>query len=77
MNSDQIMLTHAFLDSGSSETLVTEDLMKELRVCGKKSSMCLATLNPDSVLTPCFAVSNLEVCGVNKDSYVALPTVFT
>ena len=66
-----------FLDSGSSDTLINENLMKELRVCGKKSTICLTTLNTDSVLTPCFAVSNLEVCGVNKTSYVPLPTVYT
>ena len=77
MSSDREVFTYAFHDSGSSDTLITKNLMKELRVCGKKSTICLTTLNTDSVLTPCFAVSNLEVCGVNKTSYVPLPTVYT
>ena len=77
INSDLEVLTYASLDSGSSDTLIMEDFTEELRVCGKKSTICLTTLNADSVLTPCFADSNLEICGVSIDSYVSLPTVFT
>ena len=69
--------TYAFLDSGSSDTLITEALMKELGVRGKKTTISLTTLSVDDEPTQCFAVPNLEVCGLNESEFVSLPTVFT
>ena len=74
---DKECCTYAFLDSGSSDTLMTEHLMRDLGVCGKKTTINLTTLNADSVPTSCFAVSNLEVCGLNESVFVPLPVVFT
>ena len=39
--------TYAFLDSGSSDTLITEALMRELGVRGKKTTISLTTLSVD------------------------------
>ena len=69
--------TYAFLDLGSSDTLMTEHLMRDFSLCGKRTTINLTTLNADSVPTPCFAVSNLEVCGLNEFVFVPLPVVFT
>ena len=69
--------TYAFLDSGSSDTLITEALMRELGVRGKKTTISLTTLSVDDEPTQCFAVPNLEVCGLNESEFVSLPTVFT
>ena len=56
---DKECCTYAFLDSGSSDTLMTEHLMRDLGVCGKRTTINLTTLNADSVPTSCFAVSRL------------------
>ena len=69
--------TYAFLDSGSGDTLITEALMRELGVRGKKTTISLTTLSVDDEPTQCFAVPNLEVCGLNESEFVSLPTVFT
>ena len=61
------VLPHAFLDSGSSETFITERLMKQLSASGKKIHINLTTLNNDDILTPCYKVSGMEVCGLNED----------
>ena len=74
---DLEVLTHAFLDSGSSETFITERLMKQLSASGKKIHISLTTLNNDDILTPCYKVSGMEVCGLNEDCYISLPAVFT
>ena len=74
---DKECCTYAFLDSGSSDTLMTEHLMRDLGVCGKRTTINLTTLNADSVPSSCFAVSNLEVCGLNESVFVPLPVVFT
>ena len=58
-------------------TLMTEHLMRDLGVCGKRTTINLTILNADSVPTSCFAVSNLEVCGFTESVFVTLPVVFS
>ena len=74
---DLEVLTQVFLDSGSSETFITERLMKQLSASGKKIHINLTTLNNDDILTPCYKVSGMEVCGLNEDCYISLPAVLT
>ena len=74
---DKECCTYASLDSGSSDTLMTEHLLRDLGVCGKRTTINLTTLNADSVPTSCFAVSNLGVCGLNESVFVPLPVIFT
>ena len=76
-HSDVEVCTYAFLDSGSSDTFICEQLMKQLGAKGKKTQITLTTLNNDQALTTCYAVSNLEVCGLNESQYIALPTTYT
>ena len=47
-------------------TLITEALMRELGVRGKKTTISLTTLSVDDEPTQCFAVPNLEVRGLNE-----------
>ena len=46
---DKECCTYAFLDPGSSDTLMTEHLMRDLGVCGKRTTINLTTLNADSM----------------------------
>ena len=64
MFGDKECCMYVFLDSWSSDTLMTVHLMRDLGVCGKRTIINLTTLHADSVPTLCFAVSNLEVCGL-------------
>ena len=75
--SDSEIVTHAFLDSGSSDTLITEHLMKQLGANGIKTTINLTTLNSHNMSVPCHAVSNIEICGLNEDKYITLPIVYT
>ena len=65
--SDKEILTHAFLDGGSSDTLMTEGLMRQLGAEGRRTTVTLTTLSCKNDPTQCFAVSNVEVAGLNKD----------
>ena len=76
-NSDIAIPTYAFLDSGSSDTLVTEQLISRLGASGKRTAITITTVNCSSVVTPCTAVTGLEVCGFHEDVFVPLPTVYT
>ena len=75
--SDSEIASHAFLDSGSSNTLITEHLMKQLGANGIKTTINLTTLNSHNMSVPCYAVSNIEICGLNEDKYITLPIVYT
>ena len=75
--SDKKILTHAFLDAGSSDTLMTEGLMRWLRAEGKRTTVTLMTLSCKNDPTQCFAVPNVDVAGLNEDCYIPLPVVFT
>ena len=75
--SDKEILTHAFLDGGSSDTLMTEGLMRRLGAEGRRTTVTLTTLSCKNDPTQCFAVSNVEVAGLNEDCYIPLPVVFT
>ena len=59
--SDKKIFTHAFLDGGSSDTLMTEGLMRWLGAEGRRMTVTLMTLSCKNDPTQCFAVPNVEV----------------
>ena len=73
---DTEIYTHALLDSGSSDTLITEETMTWLGAGGKRVTINLPTVNGDSP-SRCYAVSGLEVCGLKESSCVPLPVVYS
>ena len=76
-NSDNKIPTYAFLDTGSDDTIIMEQLMAQLNARGQRTNINIniTTLHGSDILTPCFAVSGLEVCGCCEESYIPLPTV--
>lgn len=74
--SDQIIKTYAFLDSGSSATFCTEELMSKLHIKGRKTSIMLRTLSQEKRIPSCL-VTGLEVAGLESSDFVALPVVYT
>ena len=73
---DTEIYTHVLLDSGSSDTLITEETMTRLGAGGKRVTINLTTVNGDSP-SRCYAVSGLEVCGLKESSFVPLPVVYS
>ena len=73
---DTEIYTHALLDSGSSDTLITGETMTRLGAGGKRVTINLTTVNGDSP-SQCYAVSGLEVCGLKESSFVPLPVVYS
>ena len=76
-NSDNEIATYAFLDTGSSDTIITEQLMAQLNARGQRINGNIITLHGCDVPTSCVAVSGLEVCGYGEETYISLPTVYT
>ena len=74
---DAAVSCYAFLDSGCTDTLITEQLMSQLGVFGRKTAISLSTLDCSNAFTPCYSVSGLEICGYFEDTYVALPTAYS
>ena len=65
-NSDNEIATYAFLDTGSSDTIITEQLMAQLNARGQRTNVNITTLHGCDVPTSCVAVSGLEVCGYGE-----------
>ena len=68
--------TYAFLDTGSNTTFCTEQLMQQLGLEGKNSTLSLTTLETANALTEC-SVVNLEILDLNEEHMVELPKVFS
>ena len=72
----QTLVTYAFLDPGSSASFCTEELMNRLNLSGKRSNILLRTMGQEKVVSS-QVVLDLEVAGLDTDSFCVLPAVFT
>lgn len=68
--------TYAFLDPGSTATFVTEKLMEQLSVRGKKTEILLRTMGHEKPVKT-HVIRGLEVCSLEGNSFIELPEVFT
>ena len=68
--------TYAFLDPGSNATFVTEKLMEQLSVRGKKTEILLRTMGHEKPVKT-HVMRGLEVCSLDGNSFIELPEVFT
>ncbi|XP_028317687.1 uncharacterized protein LOC114472566 [Gouania willdenowi] len=74
--SNRTVETYAFLDSGSTGTFCSEELMKELRVTGKKTNILLRTMGNEASITTC-VITGLEVSSLDNDNFLKLPQVYS
>lgn len=74
--SNQEVLTYAFLDPGSSATFCTEQLMKELKLTGRKTNILLRTMGQERSVST-HVCTELEISGLNENNFVDLPQVFS
>ena len=68
--------TYALLDTGSNTTFCTEQLMQQLGLEGKNSTLSLTTLETANALTE-RSIVNLEILDLNEEHMVELPKVFS
>jgi hypothetical protein len=77
VNSDKRVNTYAFLDSGSSASFCTEELMRSLNLGGVKTKINLNTMTDVSKSVETYSVKGLEICGYGCDTIVKLPLAYT
>ena len=68
--------TYAFLDNGSTDTFISEDLAHKLSVSGPKTKIMLSTLQQEE-LVESRAITNLELCDLEGQTVLPLPKVYT
>lgn len=73
---DRVIHTYAFLDSGSSATFCSEDLMRKLNVTGRKTSLLLRTMGQEKTVSA-HSLTDLEITGLDNNDFHMLPEVFT
>lgn len=74
--SSRVVTTYALLDAGSNTTFCTQELLKELGVKGKKTTVLLTTLQNEDNQIDCDTIA-LNVFDLEEDQMVAIPTVFS
>lgn len=79
--SERYVETYAFIDPGSTATFFTEDIQRKLNLKGKSTQFLLDTMAQDNSdnhkLMKSVVLSDLEVCGLEENTYIELPRVFT
>ena len=69
--------THAFLDNGSSDCFMTEELFYELGGIGRRTTINLTTLNKRNEPTKVFCLDGLQVRGIDEVQFLDLPHIYT
>ena len=74
--SSKVIETYAFLDPGSNTTFCTNELLEQLGVEGKETTLSLTTLQQEDRATRCNMIG-LVVLDLDGENLVELPTVFS
>ena len=74
---NRTVITHAFLDNGSSATICTESLVKKLGVEGTKVKVSRSTLEKKNGRVESYLIRDLVVSGLDENDFVSLPALYT
>lgn len=72
----QTIKTFASLDTGSSATFCTENLMQRLNLSGRRIQFLLQTMGQENVV-PAFVLSGLDVFAIDDNIFYQLPQMLT
>ena len=72
----KVIHTYAFLDSGSSATFCTKNLIDKLNITGRKTNILLRTMSQEKSVSSDI-ITGLEVSAINQNIFIALPEVYT
>nr|XP_055059768.1 uncharacterized protein LOC129443292 [Misgurnus anguillicaudatus] len=73
---NKVIQTYAFLDTGSTSTFCSENLMRKLHLNGRKTKISLLTMSPKTTVSS-YVVNNLEISSLNGKVFYGLPEVYT
>ena len=74
---NRTLITHAFLDNGSSATICTESLVRKLGVEGTKVKISLSTLEKKNSPVESYLIRDLVVSDLDESDFVSLPALYT
>ena len=74
---NRTVITHAFLDNGSSATICTESLVRKLGVEGTKVKISLSTLEKKNSRVESYLIRDLVVSDLEENDLVSLPALYT
>ena len=74
---NRTVITHAFLDNGSSATICTESLVRKLGVEGTKVKTSLSTLEKKNSRVESYLIRDLVVSDREENDFVSLPALYT
>ena len=74
---NRTVITHAFLDNGSSATICTESLVRKLGVEGTKVKTSLSTLEKKNSRVESYLIRDLVVSDLEENDLVSLPALYT
>lgn len=72
---EKVITAYAFIDPGSLATFCTEGLMSQLNVQGRKTNILLQIMSHKTYV-PTYAVSGLDISGLEENNFLPLPDVF-
>ena len=75
-SANRFVETYAFLDNGSTDTFISENLAEQLCASGPKTKIMLCTLQQEE-LVDSRTITNLEVCDIQGKNTLPLPKVYT
>ena len=74
---NRTVITHAFLDNGSSATICTESLVRKLGVEGTKVKISLSALEKKNSRVESYLIRDLVVSDLDENDFVSLPALYT
>ena len=74
---NRAVITHAFLDNGSSATFCAESLVRKLGVEVTKVKTSLSTLEKKNSRVESYLIRDLVVSDLDENDFVSLPALYT
>ena len=74
--SEKIVQTYTFLDGGSNTSFCSQNLMRQLNIEGKKTTLSLTTLEKANSMTES-SIMSLELSDLRGENHISVKTVFS
>ena len=73
----EFVKTYAFLDPGSTTSFCTHNLVKELKLIGRKVQLKTTTISNCNEVTSAMLIQNLAICDLDENEHVVVPQCFS
>ena len=75
-SSNECFSTYAFIDNGCGAVFSTAEINKHLRTKSRKTKLIIKTLNSEQMIDTHVILDDLQICSIDSDTYIDLPTVY-